>query len=202
MSAISPSSLDEAAILAQAAVLLQTAERAVRLSAAGGGKLAVALDDYDEALRRLGAAFVTLKRHGQLRGCIGSPTAWRPLIEDVAENAYSAAMRDPRFPPLNANELEGLSLSVSVLTPPQPLPAADEAELLAKLRPRIDGLIIEDAGRRALFLPAVWESLPDARLFLAHLRQKAGMPPNHWSPQFRASTFQAVELRQTKGGFP
>lgn len=189
--------LDEATIHTHAATLLEVANRAVRLAATGGGRLVVSLADYDEALCRPGAAFVTLKRHGDLRGCIGSPMAWRPLIEDVADNAHGAAVRDPRFAPLTEPELEGLSLSVSVLTPPQPLPVDSEAELLARLRPGIDGLIIEDQGRRALFLPAVWESLPDASRFLGHLKLKAGMAPDHWSPGFRAQTFQAVEI---KGG--
>lgn len=186
---------DETGLRAHAAVLLRLADQAVRQAAAGGGRLAVRADDFPEPLRGHGAAFVTLKRNGDLRGCIGSPTAWRPLVEDIADNAFAAARRDPRFPPLAESELPGLSLSVSVLTPPQPLAAADEADLLARLRPRIDGLIIEDGGRRALFLPAVWESLPDARRFLAHLRLKAGLPPDHWSPSFKAYVFQAVELK-------
>jgi AmmeMemoRadiSam system protein B/AmmeMemoRadiSam system protein A len=142
-----------------------------------------------------GAVFVTLKRAGQLRGCIGSPMAWRPLVEDVADNAFKAAFRDPRFPPLAERELEGLTLSVSVLTPPVPMHFADEADLLAQLRPGIDGLIIEDHGRRALFLPSVWEQLPDKRQFLGHLKSKAGMPPAHWSPTFAASRFLAVEVK-------
>lgn len=187
--------LDEATLRTHAATLLALAERAVRLAAAGGGRLVADDADYDEVLRRPGAAFVTLKRDGGLRGCIGSPMAWRPLIEDVADNAHGAAVRDPRFAPLTERELDGLTLSVSVLTPPQPLPVNSEADLLAKLRPGIDGLIIEDQGHRALFLPAVWESLPDPRRFLAHLKQKAGMAPDHWSPSFRALTFQAVELK-------
>lgn len=145
-------------------------------------------------LGRPGAAFVTLTRGGQLRGCIGSVTAWRPLAEDVADNAVKAAFKDPRFPPLRPEELEGLELSISVLTPPVPMIFADEAGMLAQLRPRIDGLIIEDGGRRALFLPSVWEQLPDRRQFLAHLKAKAGMRADHWSPGFKASRFQAVEI--------
>lgn len=148
----------------------------------------------DGVLGTPGAAFVTLKRGGQLRGCIGSVTAWRPLAEDVADNARKAAFSDPRFPPLSRAELNGLELSVSVLTAPQPMAFADEADLLGQLRPRVDGLIIEDAGRRALFLPSVWEQLPDKRLFMAHLKHKAGLPPDHWSPGFKASRFQAVEV--------
>ncbi|CAA7615795.1 MEMO1 family protein H261_09252 [Candidatus Terasakiella magnetica] len=141
-----------------------------------------------------GAVFVTLLRHGQLRGCIGSVMAWRPLAEDLTENAFKAAFHDPRFTPLTAPEMEGLTLSLSVLTPPQPMTFGNEADLLAQLRPRIDGLIIEDSGKRALFLPSVWEQLPDKRQFLAHLKVKGGMAAHHWSPGFKASTFQAIEI--------
>jgi hypothetical protein len=142
-----------------------------------------------------GAVFVTLKKQGQLRGCIGSPTAWRPLAADIADNAIKAAFHDPRFPPLTAPELAGLELSVSVLTAPRPMTIASEADLLAQLRPGIDGLIIEDGQQRALFLPSVWEALPDPRQFLTQLKLKAGMAANAWSPQFKAQRFTAVELK-------
>ena len=147
------------------------------------------------ALAQPGAVFVTLKRGGQLRGCIGSPMAWRPLMEDVADNAFKAAFQDPRFPPLRPEEWPEVSLSVSLLTPPVAMDFTDEADLLAQLRPGVDGLIIEDGGRRALFLPSVWEQLPDRHQFLDQLKRKAGMAPNHWSPQFAASRFQAVEMK-------
>lgn len=147
-----------------------------------------------QALAERGAVFVTLKKSGQLRGCIGSPMAWRPLGQDVVENAYKAAFEDPRFQPLSESEWPDVELSVSVLTPPSPMTFKDEADLLTQLRPGVDGLIIEDQGRRALFLPSVWESLPDAKSFLAHLKVKAGMPVQHWSPSFKAQRFEAVEV--------
>ena len=130
-----------------------------------------------------------------MRGCIGSPTAWRDLASDVIDNAIRAGHEDPRFPKLAPAELDGLDLSVSVLTPHEQLQFADEAGLLAQLRPRIDGLMIRDGRASALFLPAVWEQVPDARLFLAELKRKAGMAPGHWSPGFQAWRFEAVELR-------
>ncbi|HLO79188.1 MAG TPA: AmmeMemoRadiSam system protein B [Magnetospirillum sp.] len=147
------------------------------------------------ALARPGACFVTLKRNGQLRGCIGSPQAWRPLGEDVVDNAVKAAFEDARFAPVSAGEVDELTLSVSILTPPVPMRFTNETDLLSQLRPHVDGLIIEDGGRRALFLPAVWDQLPDPAQFLAHLKHKAGMPIDHWSPHFRASRFQAVEVK-------
>lgn len=145
-------------------------------------------------LAQPGAVFVTLNRQGGLRGCIGSVIAWRPLAEDVVDNAFKSAFKDPRFPPLSPAELEGLSLSLSVLTPPVPMTFKDQEDMLNQLRPRMDGLIIEDGGLRALFLPSVWEQLPDKHQFLAHLKAKAGMAVDHWSPGFKASRFQAVEI--------
>lgn len=142
-----------------------------------------------------GAAFVTLRRQGQLRGCIGSAVATRPLILDVVHHAYNAAFRDWRFPRLALDELAGLDLSVSVLTAPLPMRFADEPDLLTQLRPGIDGLIIEDAGRVALFLPSVWEEIPEPHRFLTLLKLKAGMAATHFSPGFAARRFRAIEVK-------
>ncbi|MFO8155552.1 MAG: AmmeMemoRadiSam system protein A [Thiohalospira sp.] len=137
-----------------------------------------------DELARPGASFVTLKQRqaGEaadgLRGCIGSLEAVRPLAADVVHNAAAAAARDPRFPPVTPDELEGLDVSVAVLTPPEPLAFASEADLLSKLRPGEDGLVLEADGHRGTFLPAVWESLPDPAEFLRQLRRKAGLPPD------------------------
>ncbi|MEQ9559649.1 MAG: AmmeMemoRadiSam system protein B [Rhodospirillales bacterium] len=142
-----------------------------------------------------GACFVTLKKNGQLRGCIGSPEAHRPLITDVAVNAHAAASRDPRFPKLAAAELPDITLSISVLSPQAPMTVRDEADLLAQLRPGVDGLVIADGGKRALFLPSVWDQLPDKRAFLDHLKRKAGMAADHWSAAFQARRFVAEEAQ-------
>lgn len=147
-------------------------------------------------LQEKGASFVTLHKDGHLRGCIGSPIAWRPLAEDVADNAVRAAFSDPRFPPVGADEMFRVKLSLSLLTPPEPMRFSGEEDLLNQLRPGIDGLIIEDQGRHALFLPAVWSQLPDPRSFLAHLKHKAGLPIDHWSDGFRASRFVAEEYHE------
>jgi AmmeMemoRadiSam system protein B/AmmeMemoRadiSam system protein A len=146
-----------------------------------------------------GAAFVTLRRNGALRGCIGSPMARRPLGVDVVDHAFNAAFRDPRFPKLHMLELAGLELSVSVLTPPVAMRFADEADLLAQLRPGVDGLIIEDAGRRSLFLPSVWQEIREARQFLTALKMKAGMGAAHFSPRFQASRFRSIEVKGWMG---
>lgn len=134
----------------------------------------------DPALRQPGATFVTLTEGGALRGCIGSLEAHRPLAEDVCENARAAAFGDPRFAPLTADELPRIRVEVSLLTPPTPIACSDEENLLAQLVPGKDGLILSFGPRRATFLPQVWEQLPEPRRFLAHLKQKAGLPADFW----------------------
>lgn len=140
-----------------------------------------------------GASFVTLRRSGELRGCTGSLEPVRPLVVDVAENAFRSAFRDPRFPPLRENELGELDVHVARLGPLEPLPAGSESALLAALRPGVDGLVLREGARSATFLPAVWESLPEPREFLARLRQKAGLPPGHWSETLRFERYTTEE---------
>jgi MEMO1 family protein len=176
------------------ATLLHLAAASIRHGLSQGAPVAVNLSDFAPDLRDPGACFVTLKREGNLRGCIGSPQAHRPLAQDVADNGFSAAFRDPRFANLTEPEIEGLQLSISVLSPSSPMAFTSQADLLAKLRPQVDGLIIEDQGRRALFLPSVWESLPTKEGFLGNLKAKAGMKADHWSPGFKAWRFIAEEI--------
>lgn len=174
--------------------LLRLAAASIEHGLAHDRPLMVNLDDYPEELLEIRGCFVTLKKHGALRGCIGTPVAHLPLIEDVTENAFSAAFRDPRFPKLERSELADLSLDISVLSPSMPMTIASESDLLGQLRPGIDGLIISDDPYHALFLPAVWRNLPDPAHFLAHLKAKAGMSVDHWSDTFRARRFIAVEI--------
>lgn len=142
------------------------------------------------ALAAKGASFVTLKKSGRLRGCIGSVIAHRDLAGDLCENAFKAAFRDPRFPPLAADEIDdSLELSISVLSPPQAFPFSNEADLIGKLTPFEDGIILSEGNQRGLFLPQVWEQLPDPADFLAHLKRKAGLPMDYWSDTLRAQRF-------------
>jgi len=136
-----------------------------------------------------GATFVTLKRAGDLRGCIGSLRATRPLGVDVHANAIAAAFGDPRFPPLARFEFEEIVVEVSLLTADEPIDVADEADLIARLRPGIDGLILGYGHQRATFLPQVWDALPDPRDFVAALKRKAGLPEHFWSPQMNVSRY-------------
>lgn len=131
---------------------------------------------------QLAATFVTLTRHGELRGCIGRLQATRPLAEDVAANALAAAFADPRFPPLGCEEFATVRFEVSLLSSAQDFPVSDEADACARLQPGIDGVILSHGCRQATFLPQVWESLPEPQLFLAELKRKAGLRPDFWSP--------------------
>lgn len=135
-----------------------------------------------ERLEAPGASFVTLHtRTGALRGCIGSLAARRPLVDDVRANALAAAFEDPRFPPLTKEELTDLVIEVSVLTPPEQLYTETPQELVERLRPNVDGVIVERGWHRATFLPQVWEQLPRPEDFLTHLCYKAGMSGRAWT---------------------
>lgn len=166
--------------------LLALARQSIVHGLETGRPLPVNLDDYPAALRQIRATFVTLERGGRLRGCIGMLEAVRPLAQDVAENAFAAAFRDPRFPPLSNGELAGLDLHISVLNPATAMSFDSEAALIAQLRPGVDGVILQEGGRRGTFLPAVWDDLPDPKQFLQHLKQKAGLPTNYWSETIKA----------------
>lgn len=174
--------------------LLRVAADSIQHGLKLGSAMRVIVADFPESLRVERATFVTLEIRGRLRGCIGMLEACRPLVEDVAENAFAAAFDDPRFPPLRASEFDELDIHVSVLSPPEPMSFTDEEDLLRQLRPGVDGLIISDGRRRATFLPSVWEELPEPRAFLAHLKQKAGLRAGHWSATFRAERYTAESV--------
>jgi hypothetical protein len=155
--------------------LLRTAAAALRYALRRGRIPKVELARFPAPLIEPATTFVTLRHGPRLRGCIGTVEPMRPLAADVVANTFGAAFRDPRFDPLASSELRGLSISVSILSPRRPLAFKDEAELLARLRPGIDGLLIRNGTRRGLFLPQVWENVPAAADFLRHLKDKAGI---------------------------
>ncbi|MBI1394948.1 MAG: AmmeMemoRadiSam system protein B [Betaproteobacteria bacterium] len=148
-------------------------------------------------LRVHGASFVTLTREGALRGCIGSLEAHRPLVDDVKNNARSAAFLDPRFRPLSLREFDGIRVEVSVLSAQEPVAFSSEPELLSRLRPGVDGLVLEYAGHRGTFLPQVWDSLPDPAAFLGHLKRKAGLPADFWASDVRVSRYTVEKWCET-----
>ncbi len=163
----------------------------------GEGPPPVDLDALPESLTRDGASFVTLTKHGQLRGCIGSLEPRRPLVLDVCENALGAAFRDPRFPPVGSRELDDLHIEISILSIPQPLSYDGPGDLIAKLRPGVDGVVIERDWNRATFLPQVWEKLPDARQFLEHLCLKAFLPADAYRhPGLNVYTYQVEKFEE------
>jgi len=131
-------------------------------------------------LRAEGASFVTLTVRGELRGCIGALEPYQSLVEDVREHAVAAALQDYRFPPVEARELEQIEIEVSRLTLPEPLEYTTADDLLCKLRPGVDGVILRDGFRRATFLPQVWEKVADKDEFLSHLCLKMGASPDLW----------------------
>jgi AmmeMemoRadiSam system protein A len=149
------------------------------------------------ALSAPGATFVTLTQSGALRGCIGSLEACRPLAADVAENAVAAAFRDPRFPPLGKDELARTRIEVSLLETASAMTFADEADAIARLRPGIDGLILNYGHRRATFLPQVWETLPDPRQFMTELKRKAGLPADFWDKAMSLSRYRVQKWKET-----
>ena len=174
--------------------LKQLAERSIEYGIEHGAAPPVDLDDYDADMQQQAATFVTLKKHGQLRGCIGMLKPVRPLVEDVAENAFAAAFRDSRFQPLQAEELPALDIHISILGQPQALPCDSEQDLLTQLRHGEDGLILRDGMHRATFLPSVWESIDNKAEFLQHLKRKAGLPADYWSDDIAFERYSVEEF--------
>ena len=150
------------------------------------------------ALQRPGATFVTLFYGGELRGCIGSLRATRDVGLDVHENAVAAAFRDPRFPPLTADEFEATWVEVSLLSSLESARFDTEDELRARLRPGVDGVTLELDDHRATFLPQVWEALPQPREFLAALKHKAGLRAAFWSPRLNVALYQVTKWKESE----
>ncbi len=170
--------------------LIRLAKDSIAHGLENGRPLKPDTKDYDESLQQTRATFVTLEINHQLRGCIGMLEAMRPLLMDVAENAFSAAFRDPRFPPVSKDEYPKLEYHISILTPSEPVNFKSEADLIQQMRPGIDGLILEEGRMRGTFLPSVWESLPKPEDFLQHLKRKAGLPSNYWSDTLKVSRYE------------
>jgi len=146
-------------------------------------------DETAPWLAEPGACFVTLKQGGNLRGCIGTLQAHRPLLVDLKSNAVSAALRDPRFMPLSVDELDITTIEVSLLSPTTAMQVRDEADALAQMRPGVDGIVFEYGPYRSTFLPQVWEDLAQPREFLAMLRRKAGLPADFWEEGVKLSRY-------------
>lgn len=175
--------------------LLARAYNAIAAELGGKTVAEPSATDFAAELAAPGATFVTLTQNGQLRGCIGSLQAWRPLEEDVRANALAAAFRDPRFPPLRAEELNRTRVEVSLLAPAVAMTFTDEADALAQLRPLVDGVILECQGHRSTFLPQVWEQIPDPARFLGQLKLKAGLAADFWAPEMKLWRYEVKKWK-------
>jgi uncharacterized protein len=186
--------------------LLYIAYQSIRSGLETRQPAAISVDGYPARLAARRASFVTLLADEKLRGCIGSLEPRTSLVEDVSFNAHAAAFRDTRFQPLQADELDTLSLQISVLGKPEMLDFDSESSLLALVRPGKDGLILQEHDVRSTFLPSVWKSLPDPAQFLGHLKLKAGLATDYWSASIRiwryttesfAASVPAIRVKDT-----
>lgn len=141
-------------------------------------------------LEQPGAVFITLSHRGDLRGCVGTVEAYRPLRQDVEANARAAAFDDPRFPPLTVDELATLTLEVSLLSPLEPVAGDTQAAIEQTLVPGRDGVVLTWGTIRSTFLPQVWDQLPTPTVFLAHLKEKAGLDSNFWHPEIQVERYR------------
>lgn len=173
-------------------VLLHLARAAI------GRELGFDSQDYPRTawLEEPGATFVTLTLNERLRGCIGSLEAYRPLIDDVRQNAVAAAFRDPRFMPLNETEFAYTLVEVSVLSKPEVLRFGSQDEALSQLNRGSDGVILEYGRFRATYLPQVWAHLPDPQSFIDELKVKAGLPEDFWSNDIRLSRYSVQKFSE------
>lgn len=162
---------------------------------AGLNKEAPLCEKTPAVFNQLGACFVTLEKHDNLRGCIGSIIAYSSLMNDLIKNSQNSAFSDPRFQPLRREEFDELSINVSLLSDPEEMHFENEADLLTQIRPFVDGIIIKERGYQAVYLPSVWEQLPDKTLFLNSLKVKAGLSENYFSQTFEAYRFTTEYIK-------
>lgn len=178
----------------QQTVLLSLAWQSIAHGLKTGKPLSVENSKYSPELVRHGATFVLLEYRQQPRGCIGNLEPKRPLVEDVAENAFAAAFCDRHFPSVTAAELDELAIHIDLVSVLEPLNFNSELDLIGQLRPNVDGLILQDGSHHASFLPSNWHSLPSPMQFLQHLKHKAGLPLTYWSKTIKANRFTTQRL--------
>ncbi|MDH3713006.1 MAG: AmmeMemoRadiSam system protein A [Gammaproteobacteria bacterium] len=179
--------------------LLELARYAIEFGLRAGDTPTIALSDYSPALQSLRSSFVTLKCGRNLRGCIGQLEAHEALANSVVRNAYAAAFKDPRFSPLRAEELLGVTVSLSVLSARETLTFDSEQHLLQQLHPGKDGLVLQDEGKCGTFLPSVWKLIPEPADFLRELKNKAGLASDHWSDTVTVARYSAETFGEADG---
>jgi uncharacterized protein len=178
-------------------ILLTIGRQSIEAVVRGEHLAALELEKLPLKLQQSGATFVTLTVHGGLRGCIGALEPYLPLAEDVREHAIAAATQDFRFPPVKTDELAKIKVEISRLTIPVELAYRDSDDLIARLRPGIDGVLLRDGARRATFLPQVWEKLPDPAVFLTYLCNKMGTTGDIWRwKKLQVLTYQVEEFHE------
>jgi len=190
--------MQEKLTLEEQKILLRLAREAMERGVRGEELPPLDLSSLSAPLREEGSSFITLTSHGQLRSCIGALEAYQSLAEDVREHAVAAALKDPRFPSVREDELNGIEIEVSRLTRAVPLEYKDADDLLSKLHPHVDGVILrDDAFHRATFLPQVWEKIPKPAEFLNNLCYKMGVEPDLWRRKhFAVLTYQVEEFHE------
>ncbi len=182
--------------------LLEIARGSIASGLRHGRALEVAAEALCGTLAAPRGVFVTLTRREALRGCIGSMESSEPLARGVADSAFGAAFRDPRFPALQHHEFTDTHIEISILSPMEPLPAESREALLAALAPGIDGLLLEEGRHRSTFLPKVWDQLPDPEQFLGHLLAKAGLPSDYWSSGLRFRRYTTTSVAEERDPGP
>jgi AmmeMemoRadiSam system protein A len=175
-------------------LLLDVARQSIECGLRTGEPCVIDPNAYPAEIREQRASFVTLRRLGELRGCLGALEVRRPLVSDVAHSAFGAAFRDYRFPPVESSELEDLEIHISILSALELLSASDEDALLDRVRPGIDGLVVRAGTRQGTFLPSVWESLPEPAAFWRELKRKAGLPADAWSSRWEIFRYTVESL--------
>ncbi len=174
--------------------LRRIARESINYALEHGESMSFRAESLAPVLTAPGACFVTLTINGVLRGCIGSLEAVQPLAEDVAENAYAAAFRDPRFNPLSKVEWASCELEISVLTPPEDFPVESEDDLVKRLIPGEHGVVLRWKNRRATYLPSVWEMLPEPVRFVRELKRKAGLPEDFWDSEMKVAIYHTIKF--------
>jgi AmmeMemoRadiSam system protein A len=178
-------------------ILLRLAREALEIGVRGQKLPPLELNSMPLPLQEQGASFVTLTIEGNLRGCIGALEPYQSLAEDVREHAVAAALQDYRFPNVSPGELSQIEIEVSRLTIPVPLEYSTPEDLLSKLQPGIDGVLLRDGSRRATFLPQVWEKISDPAEFLDNLCYKMGASSDLWRKKhLDVSTYQVEEFHE------
>ena len=169
--------------------LLKIADDSIKYGLKNNKLLQIDVSSFPKNLQKNAASFVTLEIKGNLKGCIGTLKAYQPLVQDVAKNSYAAAFKDTRFDPVTIGEYSKLTKQISILSRPIKMSFTSEKDLLQKLHPGIDGLILSDKGHEGTFLPSVWKELQEPKLFLQQLKVKAGLPEKYWSKTLKVKRY-------------